>query len=575
MLQAAGPYERQFRKMSRYSAAATVAQAASYVLFVPLLAELAREPVRPARAWLWVLGLAVLVCVEAVLRVREMAFTYDYGHLITEDTRLRLGVQLRTMPQQDLARRAAGDLTTVAGANVASAAMAVSTLSALFLRIVLVPLLLGVVVLVLDWRLGLVLVAATLAAVPLARLVQRRANAGFRLVDSADADVATRIVEYVQGLPVLQATGQAGASSPWLAAVLDRQRHAQSHANRSASVPVAGAQLVVQVALVGLVALGAGLVLGERLSLPLLVAIMVTAARFAEPLSLAFLLTKVFEGAEAALSRIGDVLSVRPLPVEPGGAAPQSFDIRFQGVTFTYSGHAEPALRDVDLVVPERSLTALVGPSGSGKTTITRLVSRYADPQAGAVLLGGVDLRTLPPDEVLRHIAVVFQDVYLFDDTIRANIAMARPDASSSDIEEAARAANIHDMIASLPDGYDTRAGEIGSALSGGERQRISIARAILKDAPIVLLDEPTAALDTESEVVVQRAIDELVTGKTVVVIAHRLSTIVAADQIVVLDSGRIVQTGTHADLLADEDGRYARMWAAQSRARDWHLPVH
>ncbi|KPC65912.1 ATP-binding cassette domain-containing protein, partial [Streptomyces chattanoogensis] len=176
--------------------------------------------------------------------------------------------------------------------------------------------------------------------------------------------------------------------------------------------------------------------------------------------------------------------------------------------------------------------------------------------------------------ELLRHIAIVFQDVYLFDDTIRANIALARPDATDAEIEAAARAANVHEFVDRLPRRYDTRVGEIGSALSGGERQRISIARAILKDAPVVLLDEPTAALDTESEVAVQRAIDNLVADKTVVVIAHRLSTIVGADQILVVDGGRIAQRGTHTDLLADAEGRYARMWSAQLAVRTWHVPA-
>ncbi|MGW3198582.1 ABC transporter ATP-binding protein [Streptomyces sp. NPDC001118] len=188
--------------------------------------------------------------------------------------------------------------------------------------------------------------------------------------------------------------------------------------------------------------------------------------------------------------------------------------------------------------------------------------------------IGGNDLTALEPDEVLRHIAVVFQDVYLFDDTIRANIAIARPDATDTEIEEAARAAGIHDFVQALPDGYATCVGEIGSALSGGERQRISVARAFLKDTPIVLLDEPTAALDSTSERVVQAAIDRLVDGKTVVVVAHRLSTVVGADQILVVEDGRVTQRGTHTDLLAEPDGRYARMWAAQAAARHWQLPV-
>lgn len=574
MLTAAGPYATQFRATLRVSLAATVLQAAAYACFVPLLAELTRDPVRTGRAWGWVALLAALVAAEGALRVREMAFTYDYWHLVTGSTRLRLGTALRAMPQQELNRRAAGDLTQVVGGNATTAATAISSLGALFVQLVTVPAVLGVVVLALDWRLGLVLAAGTLAALPLVRQVQRRSGSGFREVDEADGEAAARIVEYVQGLPVLKATGQAGADSPRLVSVLHRQHHTQAATNRSAALPVAGAQLLVQLALVALVSLGAALTLDARLAPATLLAVTVAAARFAEPLSLAAVMTKLFELSEAALDRIDDVLSVPPLPVAAGGTPPTSFGIRFENVTFTYDGQSEPTLRNVHFTIPERSLTALVGPSGSGKTTITRLISRYADPQQGTVRIGGADLASLTPDEVLRHIAVVFQDVYLFDDTIRANIALARPDATDADIEAAARAAGIHDFVAQLPEGYDTRVGEIGSALSGGERQRISIARAFLKDAPIVLLDEPTAALDSTSETVVQEAIDRLVDGKTVIVIAHRLSTVVGADQILVLEDGRITQRGTHSDLLTDPDGRYARMWMAQAAARHWQLPV-
>ena len=216
-------------------------------------------------------------------------------------------------------------------------------------------------------------------------------------------------------------------------------------------------------------------------------------------------------------------------------------------------------------------MTALVGPSGSGKTTITRLLMRHADPQAGRVLIGGVDLREMTPDVLNGLISTVFQDVYLFDDTVIANIHMARPDASDEAVREAARAAQCLDFIERLPQGWDTRLGDIGARLSGGERQRISIARALLKDAPIVILDEPTAALDTESELAVQQAIDALVESRTVIVIAHRLSTIAAADRVLVIDDGRLVQKGRHDELIAQQ-GRYRAMWSAQQRAKAWHV---
>ena len=196
---------------------------------------------------------------------------------------------------------------------------------------------------------------------------------------------------------------------------------------------------------------------------------------------------------------------------------------------------------------------------------------RHADPQAGRVAIGGVDVRAIPQERLNALVSVVFQDVYLFDDSILANIRMARPDATGEEVEAAARAAHCHEFIARLPEGYATRVGDIGGRLSGGERQRISIARAMLKNAPIVILDEPTAALDTESEIAVQAAIDALVRDRTVIVIAHRLSTITAADQILVIDGGQLVEAGRHGELLA-RAGRYARMWQAQQASKNWHV---
>ena len=221
--------------------------------------------------------------------------------------------------------------------------------------------------------------------------------------------------------------------------------------------------------------------------------------------------------------------------------------------------------------VPERSLIALVGSSGSGKTTITCLISRFADVQAGTIQIGGVDIRCVEPVALMRSLSIVFQDVYLFGDTILNNIRMAQPEATDDAVEAAAQAANCHEFITRLPQGYHTRVGEIGGALSGGERQRISIARAILKDAPIVLLDEPTSALDTESEVAVQQAIDRLVVHKTVVVIAHRLSTVVGVNTILVLEARQIIERGTHQDLLS-QSGRYATLLQAQQQSQGWRI---
>ena len=293
--------------------------------------------------------------------------------------------------------------------------------------------------------------------------------------------------------------------------------------------------------------------------------------RFTEPLATFVLYAKVIDLVETALGKIDALLGIAPLSQQTPSQVPERFDVAFEGVRFAYASSSKLTLRDLCARLPEHSLTALVGPSGSGKSTVTRLLMRHADPQVGRIVIGGVDIRAIAPETLNGLISAVFQDVYLFDDSILANIRMARPEASDEEVEAAARAAYCHEFVTRLPEGYQTRVGDIGGRLSGGERQRISIARAILKNAPIVILDEPTAALDAESEVAVQRAIDALVHERTVIVIAHRLSTIAAAEQILVIDDGCVVESGRHADLLAS-NGRYAQMWRAQQSVKHWHV---
>jgi ATP-binding cassette subfamily B protein len=262
---------------------------------------------------------------------------------------------------------------------------------------------------------------------------------------------------------------------------------------------------------------------------------------------------------------------VRREPVMEGNEvfAPERFDIVFDNVSFGY--HDEDVIKKVSLVIPQGGITALAGPSGSGKSTLSRLIARFWDPREGTVRIGGVDIRTVDPEALLRHISVVFQDVVLFNDTVMNNIRIGREGASDDEVYAAAVAARCDGFIRDLPAGYETVIGENGSTLSGGERQRISIARALLKNARIVLLDEATASLDPENETEIQAAISALVKNRTVVVIAHRLRTVLGAGNIAVLNKGRLVEEGS-ADTLLARNGLFARLYQIQQESLGWSV---
>ena len=265
-----------------------------------------------------------------------------------------------------------------------------------------------------------------------------------------------------------------------------------------------------------------------------------------------------------------DLLKIGPFMDEGGEEIPISgHDIELNHVHFGYD--SREILKDVSLRIPEKTSTAIVGPSGSGKTTLVNLLARFYDVKSGSISLGGHDVREFTCDSLLSNFSMVFQNVYLFHDTVRSNICFGRPETTEEEMIEAAKKACCHDFIIQLPDGYDTVIGEGGGTLSGGEKQRISIARAILKDAPVIILDEATASIDPENEHLIQKALSELTRGKTVITIAHRLATIEQADQIVVLEDGRIVQKGRHRELIA-QDGLYRRFAQARSTAEGWTI---
>jgi len=275
--------------------------------------------------------------------------------------------------------------------------------------------------------------------------------------------------------------------------------------------------------------------------------------------------------ATDALARVQEVMSAPVLAVADNPQAPADNSVEFRDVAFTYEGAAQPALDGVSFAVPAGATVALVGPSGGGKTTAASLIPRFWDVSSGSVLVGGVDVRDMDPHELMDNVAFVFQNDHLFKASILDNVRAARPDATREQALKALAAAQCDDILAKLPDGVDTVVGTQGTHLSGGEQQRIALARAILKDAPIVVLDEATAFADPENEALIQKAFARLTQGRTVIMIAHRLSTVVGADRIVVLDQGRVAEQGTHDELVA-AGGLYARMWADYQQAVTWRI---
>ncbi|SHI25632.1 ABC transporter ATP-binding protein [Pollutimonas bauzanensis] len=552
-------------------AVAAAAQGLALACLMPLFRALIPAPRWPA-ALPWLVVMTVLMLASILLRWWAQGFDYR-GDMVqnTHELRTALGRQLRRIPLEQLQDKRAGEVNATLLGSVDENLSYLLTVANMMAHALITPVVVALAALWFDWRMGVLLLLVFPLLIPLYRWRRPAYGRGMRMLADAQERTSADILEYTQGLPVLRSACCTGEKAQQLQAGFLHLQAIQTIGQKKGTKPNLVLATVMELAILLVVLLGALFVIQGTLDVALLAALLVIAVRFSEPLATFVLYAKIIDLIEAALGKISALLAIAPLPMQALVPVPQRFDIRFEGVTFHYASAANPALRELNASLPARSLTALVGTSGSGKTTITRLLMRHADPQAGRITIGGVDIRAIAPETLNALISTVFQDVYLFDDTILANIRMARPDATDEEVQTAARAAHCHEFVTRLPEAYLTRVGDIGGRLSGGERQRISIARAMLKNAPIVILDEPTAALDTESEVAVQAAIDALVRERTVIVIAHRLSTIAAADQILVIEDGHVAEQGRHAALLA-RAGRYSAMWQAQQRAKNWHV---
>lgn len=541
---------------------------AIYVLLIPVTQQGTELPLNR----IWLLSGILLAQFTAYLFIRKKSYLdFCIGFAgTTKTSRIQMGEHLRTLSMGFFSNRDAGDLSTVLLRDYTEienfAQQLLPQIATIFIRFLLAVVLLSAF----DVRMTIALFLVIPIALPFAFLSLKRMNGESGRLQKSQQEVAAGILEYVGGIQTLKAFHMAGEQFETLKASMGRQRHASIKLETGAAAPVSMIGRFLLNCGIGIVMLTGGFLFTRgELSVFCYIAFLLLSLTIYEPVLMLFTFIADFARTTRSGNRIRSLFEEKPLPEAESGITLKHHTITFQDVCFGYG--KEEVLHHINLTFPEKSVTALVGPSGSGKSTITRLLARFWDVTAGEIRVDGIPVWEIPSQELLKNISMVFQDVYLFHDTIEENIRMGRAEASHEEIVEAAKKAACHDFIMALPDGYQTMVGEGGSTLSGGEKQRISIARALLKDAPIVLLDEATSSLDPENEVLIQQAISALVEEKTVVVIAHRLQSVCNADQIVVLDDGRVREMGTHASLL-QKQGMYYKLWQEQQHAGSWRI---
>ena len=515
------------------------------------------------------LGLVVLfVILSLITHVQQYQATYGLVYNEVRATRLGLAERLRKLPLGYFGKRDLADLTETIMGDVNRMEHVWSHVLGYLYGAYISTAIIAVCLLVYDWRLAI----ACLWGVPVAfallfgsrRLTSRAAER----TKKAALRVSDGIQEALENVREIRATNQEERYLEGLNRKIDEHERVTIRGELGTGVFVNGASVIMRMGVATTILVGANLILAGRIDFMLLFLFLLVITRVYAPFDQSLALIAEMFVSQVSADRMMEIYET---PIAEGAEtfAPQGHDIVFDHVGFAYD--EKEVLHDVSFTAKEGEVTALVGPSGSGKSTCARLAARLWDATKGAIRVGGVDIASVDPEVLLRDYSMVFQDVVLFDDTVMENIRLGKHGATDEEVRAAAKAANCDEFVQRLPQGYDTPIGENGAKLSGGERQRISIARALLKNAPIVLLDEATASLDVENETRVQQALSRLLAGKTVLVIAHRMRTVQAADKIVVLADGRVAEQGAPAALMA-RGGLFRHMVELQQQSAGWRL---
>ena len=540
------------------------------VLNAMLPVALGMEDKTAGLAWYTAAGIIILVIIF-IFHYLQYTKAYIGTYEESERRRITLAEKLRTLPLGFFHERDLADLTSTIMGDCASFEHAFSHTVPQFFGALISTAIVCIVLLIMNWKMGLALLwvaPVAFAIVLLSRKWQEKLGKKYM---TERMNLSEGIQECLETVQDIKACNQENTYLKKLDAKMDIAEKAQISSEMVSASLVTTGQMILRLGLVTVIVVGSSLILHGKISLFTYILYLIAASRLYDPLSGAMANMAELFGANLQVNRLKEI---QEYPLESGQKDyhTKGYDVTFDHVKFSYE-EGKPVLKDVSFTAKQGQVTAFVGPSGGGKSTVAKLAAKFYDLDGGKITLGGVDIAKLDSVALMKDFSIVFQDVVLFNNTIMENIRVGRKGASDTDVIAAAKAAKCHEFIENLPQGYQTVIGENGSTLSGGECQRLSIARALLKDAPVILLDEATASLDVDSETQIQEAISELVSGKTVLVIAHRMRTIEAADQIVVLDKGVVAEKGNH-DTLMKKNGLYRKLVDLQTEAANWKLNI-
>ena len=513
--------------------------------------------------------LAASVLGQLIINMKATMLQTEAGYHCCANKRIEIAEHMRYLPMGYFNDNSLGHITSVTTNTMEALSDVATRVVMLTTQGILTTFVITAFIYIFDFRIGLILTAGIAVYAVINSAMQKKTLKGAPIQQKAAKDLVAAVIEFIQGIAEVKNYNLTQSRAKKLEKAIKAKQYGDTHLEFDVIPYIALQEIVTK--LIGVVMCAVSVYFYIDGSMTLLYCIMMMISSFMVYESL-----DVMAGFSALIRSVGicvdqaeEILSIPEMDTDGKDIDPQNRDIELENVSFAYDNRT--IINDISLRIPEKTTTAIVGPSGGGKTTLTNLIARFWDVKDGKVTLGGKDVREYSFDSLMKNFSFVFQRVYLFEDTVANNIRFGEPDASMEKVIEAAKKARCHDFIMNLPDGYDTVIGEGGASLSGGEKQRISIARAIMKDSPIVILDEATANVDPENEAELTRAIEELTKEKTIIMIAHRLKTVEHADQIIVIDGGRIVQQGRHTELMQQE-GIYRTFVEDRKKAVSWKL---